>query len=218
MVIIPDTKLSASDGNHIGGFRNFTRMFKAMGFWLFPNRLFHSFLKSFLDLLIIGPNGFRPVEMSVFRRGTSGSENRAQIHAVLVTETWFEKAAAQGDPHASYSLGLLYFHGRGVTKDVDKARELWEKAANKGVKNAQFNLGLLYYNGEEAKQDYAKARKWFEMAAAQNDTHAQMILGLMYEGGEGVKKDLATAREWYDKACKRGLKDACAALKRVNGQ
>ena len=40
----------------------------------------------------------------------------------------------------------------------------------------------------------------------------------MYEGGEGVKKDLATAREWYDKACKRGLKDACAALKRVNGQ
>ena len=56
------------------------------------------------------------------------------------------------------------------------------------------------------------------MAAAQNDTHAQMILGLMYEGGEGVKKDIATAREWYDKACKRGFKEACTALDRVNGQ
>ena len=56
------------------------------------------------------------------------------------------------------------------------------------------------------------------MAAAQNDTHAQMVLGLMYEGGEGVKKDLATARDWYDKACKRGFKEACKALERVNGQ
>ena len=94
-----------------------------MGFWLFQNRLFHSFLKSFLDLLIIGPNGFRPVEMSIFRRGTSGSENRAQIHAVLVTETWFEKAL-RGQPYPVAACAKLSMYGADESYGSRKARNL----------------------------------------------------------------------------------------------
>ena len=79
------------------------------------------------------------------------------------------------------------------------------------------DLQFLDYNRLETIHQLAK--RWgVYTPTTQNDTMAQMALGLMYEGGEGVKKDLAVAREWYDKACKRGLKDACTALERVNGQ
>lgn len=42
---------------------------------------------------------------------------------------WYEKAAAKGVPEAMHSLGVCYYDGDGVGKDVQKAKEWFKKAA-----------------------------------------------------------------------------------------
>ena len=44
---------------------------------------------------------------------------------------------------ACYNLGLLYFYGKGVSKNYYKAYEYWIKAAKKGNTKAQHNLDIL---------------------------------------------------------------------------
>jgi TPR repeat protein len=36
---------------------------------------------------------------------------------------WYEKAASKNNANAQYDLGILYFYGRGVHKDYNKAFE-----------------------------------------------------------------------------------------------
>ena len=45
---------------------------------------------------------------------------------------WYEKAAAGGIPDAQHELGVLYYDGTGVEKDLAKAKELIKKAADQG--------------------------------------------------------------------------------------
>jgi TPR repeat protein len=42
-----------------------------------------------------------------------------------------------------YNVGFFYKNGRGVTKDVKKAKEWWTKAAAQGVERAQSQLDRL---------------------------------------------------------------------------
>ena len=48
---------------------------------------------------------------------------------------------------------MMYYRGKGITQDYNKAFELLEKSANQGLSIAQYNLGLMYHNGDGVKQD-----------------------------------------------------------------
>ena len=61
---------------------------------------------------------------------------------------WYTKSAAHGHVNAERNLGVLYEHGRGVTKDISTAIEWYTKAAEKGHVNAVKHLRKLI--GEEA--------------------------------------------------------------------
>jgi tetratricopeptide (TPR) repeat protein len=63
---------------------------------------------------------------------------------------WYTKSAAQGHVNAERNLGVLYEHGRGVTKDISTAIEWYTKAAEKGHVNAVKHLRKLIGLGEEA--------------------------------------------------------------------
>ena len=52
-------------------------------------------------------------------------------------------AAAQGSAKAQNNLGLMYKHGKGVPRDMEKAAELYTMAMEQGHLIAQFNLGAL---------------------------------------------------------------------------
>lgn len=90
--------------------------------------------------------------------------------------TWYEKAAAQGNPAAAYRLGKLYLQGELVSKDVPKALEYLTASAGQGSPFAQYILGKLYLMGEEVEQDREKAYRWFEMAAEQGNPYARFFL------------------------------------------
>ncbi len=50
------------------------------------------------------------------------------------------RAAELGEDYSVYLLGECYFYGRGVSKDLKKAEELWQKAAQNGIDDAAEDL------------------------------------------------------------------------------
>eukprot|EP00613_Pedinella_sp_CCMP2098_P072156 CAMPEP_0171931710 /NCGR_PEP_ID=MMETSP0993-20121228/29683_1 /TAXON_ID=483369 /ORGANISM="non described non described, Strain CCMP2098" /LENGTH=59 /DNA_ID=CAMNT_0012571801 /DNA_START=69 /DNA_END=244 /DNA_ORIENTATION=- len=59
----------------------------------------------------------------------------------------------------------MYFHGKGVVQDLQKAILWFHKAADQGDANAQYILGILYKKGEGVTQDLEKAMHWFRKAS-----------------------------------------------------
>ncbi|MDR2763209.1 MAG: sel1 repeat family protein, partial [Planctomycetaceae bacterium] len=50
--------------------------------------------------------------------------------------------AKNGDAAAQFTLGLCYYDGKGVTKDLIEAVKWYRKAAEQGNSKAQYILGL----------------------------------------------------------------------------
>ena len=82
----------------------------------------------------------------------------------------------------------MYFEGRGVDKNYQKALEYLNKSADQGNVDAQVNLGDIYYKLNEVDQDYEKALQWYKKAADQGDAEAQFNLDMIYSNGLGVQK------------------------------
>jgi TPR repeat protein len=107
-----------------------------------------------------------------------------------------EKASSeQGITEAESALGICYYTGEGVTKDLEIAVELFQKAADKGNAEAQNNLGVVYYQGEVVTKDLTKSVIWYQKAADQGYAEAQNSLGVAYSHGEGVTQDLTERSE-----------------------
>lgn len=72
--------------------------------------------------------------------------------------------ADEGDAYAQFNVGIHYYNGYGVKKDLEKAFEYFHLAAQQGIDNAQFNIGFLYHYGQGVKQNYEEAARWYEKA------------------------------------------------------
>lgn len=72
--------------------------------------------------------------------------------------------AKDGDAGAQGQLGLMYFHGRGVSKDLKEAVKWTRMAAQQGNSRAQFCLGRMYYYGRGVPANYLEANKWLNLA------------------------------------------------------
>ena len=108
------------------------------------------------------------------------------------------------DPQLQYEQGDMYYYGKGVPTDYEKAIEWYEKAAEQGHEEAQYALGLMYQNGKGVAQDDQQAFEWYRKAAEQGHSDAQNHLGRMYKYGEGVAQDDQKAVEWFRKAAEKG--------------
>ena len=85
---------------------------------------------------------------------------------------FFEKAAVVGHKNAQYNLGILYYTGKGVDKNLRKAFSWFQKAAQQGHTLAEFNLGYLYYSGAGVAKNDVLAYRLFSAAAAKGNTKA----------------------------------------------
>lgn len=120
-------------------------------------------------------------------------------------------AAARGNPHALFNLGLAHRQGRGVPEDRDRAEDFFRRAAEKGHAPARTYLGiLLARRGEEAEA----IKMWRESAAA-GDAHARYMLGIRHFNGRDVPKDLPRAYAYMTLADEQGLSQAERALARM---
>ena len=72
--------------------------------------------------------------------------------------------ADEGNKEAFYNIGLLYFFGNGVEKNLPLAFEYCQKAAFMGSPRAQNNLAFMYIKGLGVKKSYIDSYVWATVA------------------------------------------------------
>jgi uncharacterized protein len=77
--------------------------------------------------------------------------------------TWWPLAKA-GDAKSEASLGFMYYSGKGVRRDDQRALFWFRRAAEAGQPTAQFFLGLEYFYGRGVPRDLAQAYSWCDIA------------------------------------------------------
>ena len=127
----------------------------------------------------------------------------------------WKKAAEAGDPEAQVLLGICYYFGDGIPRDVEEAARWYRKAAEQGHAEAQCRLGLCYDAGTGVLQDKAEAMEWYRRAAEQGHPDALHLVGGCYYYGWGVHKDEEEAVKWLQKATEHGVESAVALLKKM---
>ena len=118
----------------------------------------------------------------------------------------------KGNALAQYQIGLLYQHGKGVSKNLVKATTWYRLAAEQNLALAQSNLGNLYLSGRGVKRDFKKALYWSKRAAFQGEVTAQTRLAFILRYGKGTKRNVPESLIWYTKAAEQGYAPAQNAL------
>ena len=70
------------------------------------------------------------------------------------------------------NLGLCYYRGAGVKKDLKAARAHLEKAADQDNAAALLHLGSMFVKGEGGATDATRGKACWEAAAAKDDGEA----------------------------------------------
>jgi TPR repeat protein len=122
-------------------------------------------------------------------------------HDYATAFTIWEPLAESGSAPAQFNLALLFYDGRGVPQDFERAAKWFERAAGQGYTNAQRNLGELYFTGKGVKRDYVQSYKWFNLCAASgNETcadHRDVVAKKL--SASKLAEAQRLAREWKPK-------------------
>lgn len=108
----------------------------------------------------------------IFDSGKLGDENAKQQGI-----KYFMELAEEGYPTAQYIIGMKYYFGDGLPKDISKGILWMKKAAYQGCIDAQRQLGDFY-----ASIDKEEAVKWYQMAKANGDVLAGKKMRMILKG------------------------------------
>ena len=114
-------------------------------------------------------------------------------------------------PGCSY-LGDMYAAGVGVSKNTQKAFELYEEACEAQDIYGCAQQGLLYM----AQQDYQSALSYLSQGCSAGFTQHCSAIGDIYNQGVGISKDTDKAISYYQKGCSQNNADACYKLAELN--
>lgn len=114
--------------------------------------------------------------------------------------SWYEKAAAKGDPNSAYIAAIMYAENYDIRPNAKKSAVLMRQAAEAGMPPAQADYGLLVYQGAGVPRDMRAAAKWFEKAAKAGDREGQFLYAFTLYKGEGVPQSSEDAYYWLLKS------------------
>jgi len=134
------------------------------------------------------------------RTGTWPALSASQQEEMNGAIVMLQEAMDQGHILAARSIGDIYFWGKGVAQDYERAMAAYKVAAEAGDAFSQYQV-MMYCKGLGVAVDYQQARAWLEKAAAQDFPDAVRELGVMYFEGWGVTPSWRRARE----LCKRAI-------------
>lgn len=154
---------------------------------------------AYAELVTAAQKGDEQAQHELARRLRHGSPaDRAQALE------WFRRAAEQGVPEAQYMVGLAYYEGTVVKKDVKLALLFINRAAAQGDEDALNVLGNLHMEGEGMPVDQRKGVALYQAAARGGSVEAMVSLGRAYRKGEGVPQDFRKALSYYELAAALG--------------
>lgn len=78
----------------------------------------------------------------------------------------FERLASLGHPVGQWLMGIMYYQGQGVPKDMGRAFSLFRGAAEQGYFRAFAPLAKMYEAGEGTPRDLGLSYAWYNIAIA----------------------------------------------------
>ncbi|NLI76042.1 MAG: sel1 repeat family protein [Candidatus Riflebacteria bacterium] len=166
---------------------------QAYGFYAQAVRQGHPLANLRLDLLA---EKVPPAGMADLARQAEKAGDEAQAFF------WYLQGARRKEAGCCQAVGLLYKSGKGVIRDLDKAREWLGRAADLGLAEAWLHLGAMA--AESRFPDLAQARDLFRRGAEQGNQECRFRLGRMHERGEGGPADGAAAAACFRQAAEAG--------------
>lgn len=136
-----------------------------------------------------------------------GIEADVQLGLRLLEESFDE-----GYLNAGNHLADMYFAGKFVPQDVEKAHDWLSRVAQKGDERTMAILGHYLVTGSHGKTDVARGVELLEQAIENKYVPAFLWIGNLYKEGKGVEQDLAKAREWFEKGAVAGNTGCTLAL------
>ena len=94
--------------------------------------------------------------------------------------------AEQGVMASQAILGQMYYHGEGVSKDVETSIKWMRQAAEQGDAESQYRLALIIGEEYDTPEMLQLAAFWLECAARRGHVRARVILEHL-EGLSGIK-------------------------------
>ncbi len=110
--------------------------------------------------------------------------------------------------------GQKYYWGREVTRNLNKAFQLYLEAAKRGDREAQYIAGGMYFRGMGTEPNYARAFQLLHGAALKGKStpESQKLLGEFFLIGHTVPQNYEEALKWYKKAANNGDREAQSEL------
>ncbi len=133
---------------------------------------------------------------SAFEEAQTALKNKQYEKAIEL----FRQSAKYGNNEANFKLGIIYYKGNGIKKDLSLAMKYFQRASAAGHLKAKYNTGVIYATKNYEKHDYKEAYKIFEELSIVNYPSAQNKLGLFLLHGLGVDKDYKKAVKWFEEA------------------
>lgn len=127
----------------------------------------NSFYKNGIDTLLSEKN----IDKFGSMRSLDDEERERYDIAIAKWEEYGEKL-----PNSFYHIGQIYYHGRGLRKNMVKAREYFQKGDEAKDKLSCIWLGYFYQMGNEVIQNYALARQHYRDGLDWFDDYYDRIL------------------------------------------
>lgn len=120
-----------------------------------------------------------------------------------------EVLVRQGDPVASYKLGLVHAFGlQGGRPDHARAVPYFRAGAEAGHPGSQYQLGQMYASGQGVPKQPNHALRLFTAAAEAGHPGAAYSLGAMMLEGVGTAPDPRGGARWLEVAANAGVPEA----------
>ena len=114
-------------------------------------------------------------------------------------------------------IGDIYYWGKGVAVDYERALAAYKIGAEGGHAVCQHQLGVMLSKGYGCDVDYEQALVWLEKSAAQGLASAVCSLADMAVGGRAQQPSWRRARELYQRAIALGQQQALELMHQLNG-
>jgi hypothetical protein len=118
----------------------------------------------------------------------------------------------EGDPAAEVDLSYVYYLGKYIPQDYQKAYDWSLESAIQGNIPAERNIATFYEKGSAVHSNQPRAFAWFLKAARQGDPAAERAVGVRLQFGVGTARNARAAVDWYRKAAVQGETEAQARL------
>jgi TPR repeat protein len=164
------------------------------------------FIQPVLALLLACSSHAGTTETDADELSKAVAANKAHDYATSMA--MYRKLVDQGNVAAPALIGLLYFAGAGVPRDIVKACDFYAISEQKADPNGTELLADCFFKGQGRPQDYTQSARLYQEASARGVAIADCALGNQYLGGLGVPKDQAKAAALCRKSADRGVPQA----------